>query len=264
VQRPCGSTPTPFSFCPSGSEPESYDLATLSSLRSNAFGELHRTVAESGERLIQRMRDYERSRSKSDAYLKLAKYPRGRKQSSRGVLAQRTPNQRHQPTNGEDDDDEVHILLPQMTYPGSSPHKKRAVSLGPGDFPSPFTEDERCSSPISYPSFISDDELHVSGMKSPVSYSSYSSQHQLPTLSTPALSNSLSNSTNSSQISLALPPPLPYIPHQDSPTSRSEKAIAALTLAMANGAGDLTDYQALLSIQTTPALDNSQVGEMWR
>jgi hypothetical protein len=268
VQKSCGSTPTldsfSFGLSPSESEPESYDLAALSSLRSNAFGELHRTVTESGEGLIQRMRDYELSRSKSDVYLTVAKFPRrGRKQLSHGVLSQEPLSQRHQSINGEDDD-EVQILLPQMTFPGSSRLKKRAVSLGPGDFLSPFTGIERCSSPVSYPGFISNDEPHVSGGRSPsIAYSFYSSPHQLPTTSTPALSHTLSNSTNSSLVSLALPPPIPYNLHQPGPTSRSEKAIAALTLAMANGAGDLADYQPLLAIQTTAILDNSQVGEMW-
>ncbi|KAF8225046.1 hypothetical protein L208DRAFT_1409102 [Tricholoma matsutake] len=271
VQRPRSSTTPPFdsfSFGFSAPEPESHDLAALSSLRSNAFGELHRTVVESGEGLIQRMRDYELSRSKSDVYLKVAKYPeRGRKQLPPGVLPQKTTSQRRQVTNGEDDDDEVQILIPQMTFPGSSGHKKRAVSLGPGDFLSSSTGSERCSSPIFYPSFVShsDDESHVSsGRPSSLACSLFSSP--LPTSSTPALSHTLSNSTNSSLVSLVLPPPIPHNPHQPPRpglTSRSEKAIAALTLAMANGAGDLNDYQALLAIQAPPALDNSQVGEMW-
>jgi hypothetical protein len=267
VQRPGSSTPTLDSFSFEISASQSYDLAALSSLRSNAFGELHRTVAESGEGLVQRMRDYELSRSKSDVYLKVARYPRrGRKQSSHGVLSQKILSQRRQLINGEDDDDDVQILLPQMSFQGSSRLKKRAVSLGPGDSLSSFTRSERSSSPAPYPSSIccSDDESHISSVRSPSL--GHSSPHQLPTSCTPALSHTPSNSTNSSLVSLVLPPPIPYNPHQPFPgltSTRSEKAIAALTLAMANGAGDLTDYQALLAIQTTPALDNSQVGEMW-
>jgi len=32
---------------------------------------------------------------------------------------------------------------------------------------------------------------------------------------------------------------------------------------MANGAGAVTDYEALLAIQTSPEVDDCQVGEMW-
>jgi len=267
AQRPCGPTLDSFSF----GLAESYDLATLSNLRSNAFGELHRTVAESGEGLIQRMRDYELSRSKSDVHLGVANYPRrGRNKSPHGTLPEKTLSQRCQPDDGEDDD-EVQILLPQMSSPGSSSrHKKRAVSLGPDDCPSPSIGSQRCFLPSSYPRSIyhSDDELHVPGVRSPsLAYSLLSSAHQLPPSSTPALSHTLSNSSNSSLVSLDLPPPIPsnmrHSPRPALASTRSEKAIAALTLAMANGAGGLTDYQTLLAIQTAPALDNSQVGEMW-
>ena len=268
VQRP-RETPTLNSFSFGLSASESRDLETLSSLRSNAFGELHRTVAESGEGFIQRMRDYELSRSNSDVHLKVAKYSKGGcKHSSHGVLSQKTLSHQYQLDNGEDEDDEVQILLPQMSFQASSRHKKRVVSLGPGDFPSPFTRGERCPSPAPCSSSIchSDDESHFSSVRSPtLGHSLFSSPHELPTSSTPALSHTPSNSTNSSLVSLVLPPLTPHTSDQPSLglSTRSEKAIAALTLAMANGAGDLNDYQALLAIQTTPAIDNSQVGEMW-
>lgn len=54
-----------------------------------------------------------------------------------------------------------------------------------------------------------------------------------------------------------------YVP---SNASRSEKAIAALTLAMANGAGSLNDYADLQHTQETQAPDpalESSIGEMW-
>lgn len=271
TQRPYDSTPTLDSFSFGLSASMNYDLATLSSLRSNAFGELHRTVAESGEGLIQRMRDYELSRSKSDIHSKVAKHPiRGRKQSFRNVVSPETLSQSRQLIRDDDDDEEVQILLPQMSFPRSSRHKKRAVSLGPSDdILSLSTGSERCSSTAPYPrlTYHSDDELHLSGVRSPSFACSLSSPHQLPTSSTPALSHTPSNSTNSSLVSLVLSPSIPHSQRQSPQpgitSTRTEKAIAALTLAMANGAGDLTDYQALLAIQTSPAVDSSQVGEMW-
>lgn len=50
------------------------------------------------------------------------------------------------------------------------------------------------------------------------------------------------------------------------PSSRSEKALAALGLAMANGAGSLNDYEALVAFQSNNALGgdfNDNAGELW-
>lgn len=48
----------------------------------------------------------------------------------------------------------------------------------------------------------------------------------------------------------------------DLSASRSEKALAALSLAMANGAGSIEDFSNLQS-QHTAVLDDCQVGDMW-
>lgn len=78
----------------------------------------------------------------------------------------------------------------------------------------------------------------------------------------PPLSFSTTNSASSSQISL------PHPPHPSRPTdiskSPSEKAIAALALVMANGAGGLNDYEAVRAEEGQPSsLDESLIGEMW-
>ncbi|KAK0505822.1 hypothetical protein EDD18DRAFT_1120808 [Armillaria luteobubalina] len=87
---------------------------------------------------------------------------------------------------------------------------------------------------------------------------------------TPALS--FTTSSNSSSIASLphLPPPtLGLFPHMMSsrpltlPASRSEKALAALSLAMANGAGSIHDYDALGTVQPVSAIEECQVGEMW-
>ena len=108
----------------------------------------------------------------------------------------------------------------------------------------------------------------------------------------PALSYTRTNSTNSSLVSLplVLPAPAPHPsahpystshPHsyshpyaptpahtqsQGAPASPSEKALAALTLVMANGAGGLNDYAAVRAASAAAeggALDAAHVGEMW-
>jgi hypothetical protein len=47
-------------------------------------------------------------------------------------------------------------------------------------------------------------------------------------------------------------------------SSRSEKAIAALSLAIANGAGGLSDYEAVRGLDSfSPAMADPQAGELW-
>ncbi len=68
------------------------------------------------------------------------------------------------------------------------------------------------------------------------------------------------SSSTSSLLSLSPPVILP-------PSTREEKAIAALTLALANGAAGLNDYSAVReALGASAALSEgaSEVGEMWR
>ncbi|KZT06836.1 uncharacterized protein LAESUDRAFT_743178 [Laetiporus sulphureus 93-53] len=276
----------------------------LSRLRSDAFGELQRSVAESGEGLVQRMRDWENSRSRSSASPPRTRGDRERYRRRRSVQSAWQTDMDANTFPHGDDEDEVEIVSGDVSL-GSAPchiqnlsHKKRAMSLGMMDIDlpeievhsSPFTSgesSERCSSPTNasagFSTYSSDDEE-----LSPVD-----SEDILPhsgTSSTPALTHTYTNSTNSSLISLPLSHTLsspgespfnssaPFIfrnngaqlrskaLHVPSSASRSEKALAALTLAMANGAGGLNDYAALLRQDESvadPALDQCQAGELW-
>ncbi|KAF8898597.1 hypothetical protein BD779DRAFT_1464742 [Infundibulicybe gibba] len=251
-----------------------YSQDDLHHLRSAAFWELHRSVAENGEGLVQRMRDYEHLRSRSDVYLKAKEaQKRGRKRSSLIMPLHKTTGLIHE-SDGEDDD--IQIFAGE---PHDSRHTKRALSLDVMDQAqdshcteyTPFIEDDQCPSPgaTSSSSYISDDEMcpiTTEIQRSPFYLLPQSGE---PTSFTPALSQTLSNSTNSSLVSLPLPPPLTLPPMLfggvDAVTlasSKSEKAIAALTLALANGAGGLNDYQDI-QVMETAIIDDSQVGEMW-
>ncbi|OCH96532.1 hypothetical protein OBBRIDRAFT_787087 [Obba rivulosa] len=286
------SDPTPSS--------RTVPLDELSRLRSDAFWELHRSVAENGEGLVRRMRDWEDSRSRPEARLER---PHVKDQARR-----KRRFTRHSFTLSEDtpvipvmeDEEDIEIVYGDASsgsaysHTRSPPHKKRAASLGMmdvdvpdiGTHPSPFitTEDsDRCSSPLDVSSGFStsssDDEHYP-----------MDGDHKLGVSRTPALSRAFTNSTNSSNISLplssapSLPPstdagrqsqgppafaqgprsnPNPSGPHVPSSASRSEKAIAALTLAMANGAAGLNDYTLLRAEEGATALDEYQVGEMW-
>ncbi|THH20850.1 hypothetical protein EW146_g600 [Bondarzewia mesenterica] len=97
---------------------------------------------------------------------------------------------------------------------------------------------------------------------------------------TPSLSRTVSSSSNSSLVSLPLPPSTRAPPAQSntlSPfifrhprlvpasASREEKAIVALSLALANGAAGLTDYGAVREVQAgVGGLETeAEIGEMW-
>ncbi|KAF8078478.1 hypothetical protein FPV67DRAFT_56754 [Lyophyllum atratum] len=261
------------------------DLTSLSHLRSNAFWELHRSVAEDGEGLLQRMRDYEHSRSRSDVYLKAKEaQKRGRKRSSLAASSRRLDFPHHK-SDGEEDDVLIYAgELPPISPPGRPCPKKRSISL---DLMDEDTRDYEFTTGTSQRSlspgatcdsgssiYHSDDEnFHSSGTTSPFAQSLFSSSPPQPfaTSFAPGLPNALSDSMGSSPVSLplrSLSPPAPSSPVQSpAPNAlssyRSEKAIAALSLAMANGAGGIADYEAVLAIQTTPLFDGCQVGELW-
>jgi len=260
---------------------EHIDLNTktdLTRLRSDAFWELRRSIAESGEGLVRRMRDYESSRSRGAAYSRAKdSLRRGRKRHSLSLRPRRVIDA----GDGSDEEDDVQIFSGEGSseagdYNGT--RKKRAFSLGTADsgvHPSPFMDldgSERGSSSgafFSAPSaYNSDDESMDLVDDSPLSTSIIASSPGAPTLS-----HSFTNSTNSSFVSLPGPlfgahstssPPRhhPFRPTSPS-SSRSEKAIAALSLAMANGAGGLNDYGALRVMETPPIIEDSLVGELW-
>ncbi|KAG6911856.1 hypothetical protein DXG01_000103 [Tephrocybe rancida] len=253
------------------------DSRSLSRIRSSAFWELHRSVAENGEGLVRRMRDYEHSRSRTDVYTKAKEaQKRGRKHSSVAAFSRRLkPLHIDFDIDPEDeDDDEVQIFageMPRISLPGSACPSKRSLSLDfegmePSDHA--YTTSQRCSSPIatsdsSLSIYHSDDEQsrHSSGTTSP--------NNSLYPLS-PLFNLSLPEDNYSNHEALSLPvlSTSPSIPTSSPPcnitsASRTEKAIAALSLAMASGAGGIADYDALLDMQTWPSLDGCQVGEMW-
>lgn len=248
----------------------------MKQLRSDAFWQLHRSVAENGEGLVRRMRDYEHSRSRAETYSKVKDaQKRGLKRSSLNVPARKSSL-----TDESDEDDDIQIFsgdVPDIFFPRSLRPQKRALSLDIMDeAPERFDlrshsipGNERCSSPgASSSSMYASDDEQQSHILSPTS-ASFSSTPSY----TPALSHTASESSNSSLVSLPLSPPMSIfpshaplmIPHTPSspPSSRSEKALAAISLAMANGAGSIHDYASLSSLHQNPLLDNCDVGEMW-
>ena len=255
-------------------------------MRASALGDLRRSVEENGEGLVHRMRDWERSRfgaPRSPVPSTTIETPRGSWQ--RPTSCYSLPQaQAAVAGESEDEDDEDYFIVGGTScgIARSPAHKKRALSLcmmdanlpvvsspfaGLGDGDHSVSLADRPSSPSAC---SSDDEGHAD-MDTDLSSSGI--------FSTPALSHTFSISTNSSLSSLALPtlnesvmsPMFPSSPifgnNRSTPppptASRSEKAIAALTLAIASGAAGLSDYEALRMAEGLTTLDQSHAGELW-
>lgn len=202
----------------------------LKRLRSDAFWDLRKQVSTQGDMLIRRMRDYERSRSTTERVSRPREgHNHGRKRSS----VHNMPI--HEPVSildqverdSDDDDDDVQIF---MFSEDSYRHKKRAASFHSMEIQAEhprslsLTGSETTSSPSS--AYPSDDEMS----SGPVEF----------TLSTMG-----AESTDPSR----------------PPSTRAEKALAALSLAMANGGCSINDYEGVFTHQ--PTADDSQVGELW-
>ncbi|KAK7463727.1 hypothetical protein VKT23_005664 [Stygiomarasmius scandens] len=237
--------PTSFDF----NSHQLYSQEELIELRSNAFWDLQRSIAENGESLVRRMRDYENSRSRAETYSKVKDaQKRGRKRSSLITAARKKPV--YQDSDVEDDnEDDVQIFSGEITNVFLS---SRGSQTTPSDVMTHPTRGRslpgtpRCVSPCS--SLMSDDDDSQMIMHHP--------PLNPPSIELPTLSQSAS-SANSSISSLSLHPSDTYLdPLITSPTaSRSEKALAALSLAMANGAGSINDYAGLDFSSVTPPND---------
>lgn len=220
----------------------------LTRMRTDALSDLHRLVAETGEGMVSRMRDWERARTCTERDMDEDEEMEG-------------PRKR-KPRTMSMSDVEIDMEVAQPSFLGGSPPSSAS------DTWETDTDEE--------------DDIEFSLHSSPSISSSFAS------IGTPALSHTLGTSANSSLASLPLPPsitahagteftgleapsaepfrgatPRPRLVHLSSSSSRSEKAIAALTLALANGAGGVNDYQDLLQLDPQAVMEESQVGDMW-
>ncbi|KIK95378.1 hypothetical protein PAXRUDRAFT_827071 [Paxillus rubicundulus Ve08.2h10] len=271
----------------------------LARLRSEAFWELQRSVEENGEGFVKRMREIEHSRSKSVQHSRARGIERRRrKRYSPSVPTTRATRK----TSLSDDDDDVLILSSDVTSGSIfHPRQRRSSSLGAmeeSDFqshigmnsfarlssvspipgiihPFSFTQDtsrthshannhDQATEPFTSSSTLSESTslAYTNAFTSAPFHSSLDSLPPPPT----ALSSSSPCRDDVGVRSRApvLPPP-PYHPSVcpvPNFASSTEKAIAALTLAMANGAGGLGDYEAVRALDPSSA-DDFQAGELW-
>ncbi|TDL28402.1 hypothetical protein BD410DRAFT_780900 [Rickenella mellea] len=256
---------------------------------SDAFVDLRRSVEENGEGFVRRMREWEERRSRSG----LSSERPIRKASKRG-RKRASPIYTRTPDDENPDDGNVDIFATAPAEP--SPAKKRAVSLGRIDLQLvvqpqalPFANEldqefDRSSSPVDFsgscPSAYSSDDDDMEAASDDRQHSHFPFHGVSILSSTPPLSFTFTNSANSSLVSLPLsavshphtnrslpksprggPQPATYAPTL---AFRSERAVAALSLALANGAGSVSDYGATRSMALEqPSMEDYYVGDLW-
>lgn len=242
------------------------------------------------------MRDFEDSRSKSGIYNRARALQRRRAKKRHTPSAPATRSVRRS-SSSESDEEDVQIFSGELCGLPIS-RQKRASSLGPmdtdndemrGALTSSFSE---CADQASIHTSNSNDDidhlsrrsfnttfpsnaLHSTSSSPAYKYSPYTTAFTSasgPSINSPSSFDALfSNSTNrnstfgapsshSTATSLASSQETPSL---TSSASRTEKAIAALSLAIANGAGGLGDYEAVRELDSSPAALDSQAGELW-
>ncbi|KAF8844051.1 hypothetical protein BDN67DRAFT_963543 [Paxillus ammoniavirescens] len=291
-------SPSSFGSSLSDDVCESSELE-LARLRSEAFWELQKSVEENGEGFVKRMRELEDSRSKSVQHSRARGIERRRrKRYSPSVPTTRATRK----TSLSDDDDDVLILSSDVSSGSIfHPRQRRSSSLGAmeeSNFQSHVGTNSfaRLSSvspisgiihPFSFTQDTSHSHPHTNNYNQATE--SFTPSSTFPESTSPAYTNaftpasfhssldSLPSSLNAFSSSSPcgddvgvnsrapiLPPP-PYRPPVccvPNSASSTEKAIAALALAMANGAGGLGDYEAVRALDPSSA-DESQAGELW-
>lgn len=280
---------------PSGIRDSHSDIseADATRLRSDAFWELRRSIAVSGEGLVKRMRDFEHSRLKSGIYNRARTVDRRRAKMRHSPSVPVTRSVRRS-SSSESDEDDVQIYSGELCGPPVS-RQKRASSLGSMDMDndetqaSPFTEYvDQASTRSSFSNDDADDlscrscntafsphALHSTSSSPAYKYSAYTMAFS-PALSGPSFSSPArsfeaprSSTTNQNSIFPSSYPNAAFLASSQedvsltSSASQTEKAIAALSLAIANGAAGLGDYDVLHDLDIPSIMIDSQAGELW-
>lgn len=226
-----------------------------------AFSELHQNVADSGENLIYRMREYERSRSAHYQSLTKTEHPQGR--SRKGSFS-RKKSGRRAPSSPVDDSDCGVIIGGASDGHVFRHNNQRARSLDDME----VDDSESDCSPLQRPSIFL---ANVPSFSPPPSGVSQEDPDDTgPRMTSPSPPTSLycntqlsSPSANSSVVSLAIHTPDGDDQDVSSCPSATDKAITSLNLALANGAGGLNDYSAVLEYHASTDAECYDPGDLW-
>lgn len=232
------------------------NLTELIRLHSSAFWELRRSIAENGEGFVRRMRVYEGSRSRQTIHLKVKEAEkRGRKRLS---------SEKRATIHNSDDDDDIQICSGES----SSKIKKISFCSGRGrSLPVHAMDVDSCQ--LDSPS-----ALHIRSCLSCGQQCSSNLQLKIftPTQDTePRFPSSVVSSSPSSPRSFyepSSPTSSPSFSTDDLPlplssTTSCHRVVAALNLALANGAGSLEDYSSLWEYQSRFQTEYYDHGDLW-
>ena len=252
-------------------------LSDLVRLRASAFWELRQSISENGEGLVRRMRDYEKSRSRHGTHHKAKeaeKRERKRFRSKKKKVFIDTSDA------SDDDDDDIlissgesanHIL--RGTFLRTMKDPADAMAVDPS-WPSAQHARSNSAQDTQYTSSSSavDDECFTAAFGTePGEFLSRSPSGSMQS-SIPSLSHSRGESPCSSFVSLPFSSPIACdedpsdSPSILGPSTASEKAIAALNLALANGAGSINDYSPVNQYEEIFSVENyghSDHGDLW-
>ena len=231
------------------------NLTELIRLRSSAFWELRRSIAENGEGFVRRMRVYEGSRSRQTIHLKVKEAEkRGRKRLS---------SEKRTAIHNFDDDEDIQICsgdssskIQKSSFCGGRGRSMHAMDVDNCQLDSPSTWHMRssclscgqqCSSNLQLKIFTPTQDTEP---RFPVSSSSSSSPRSVYESSSPSSPPSCGLSTDDL--------PLPLLS-----TTSCHSVLAALNLALANGAGSLEDYSSLWEYQSRFQTECYDHGDLW-
>ncbi|EIN13483.1 hypothetical protein PUNSTDRAFT_140011 [Punctularia strigosozonata HHB-11173 SS5] len=264
------------SHCPSAN-PHLTNDAGISSLtefdllrmRCEAFDELHKAVIDSEEGLVKRMREMEGTRSRPGPYAYAKELREQRRSRSE---TRRTQDAAGEEDEGGDDEDVVFIgdtsLVSDPTSASSNAHESSpdAMELDPPDVGAAHTA-------VSYDPRASPGSLSTSPASSAVLTPavrlpsddtldpSISALSLPPSIAPPHPNPATQNKTHRGGSPDGILPPSIASP---GPTaSRADKALAAITLALASGAGGLNDYTPLQSVSSQRDTAEGDAGELW-
>lgn len=237
----------------------------LHQLRSSAFFDLQRSVEETGQGFVTKMRDWESTRESTDN-------GRGRKRPQ-SMISRQKSNMAY-----SDSEEDVLILAAgsprgEELPPWGSPKRKRAASVGMMDSDPPTMEIQSVdvfSSSIDNWGNASVSTASEGDNDSLLASSDHVGSATSITTNLASSPMSCSHSSESSACPFFPSPTTPSLDDFSIPqdtenpiSSCSDKALAALTLALANGAGGLNDYKPVLDAQQGASFIDYEVGELW-
>jgi hypothetical protein len=230
------------------------NITELIRLRSLAFWELRRSIAENGEGFVRRMRDYEGSRSRQTIHLKVKEAEkRGRKRLS---------SKKRAAIHNPDDDDDIQICsgdsssnIQKFSFCGGRRSSHAVDDHHQLDSPSTWhmrscpSCGSQCFSNLQLDFFtpIQDPEPHFPSSTVSSPPSSPRSLYEPPSSTSPP---SLSHTADD----LSLP---------SLSTTSCHRVVAALNLALANGAGSVEDYSSLQEYQSHFQTEHHDHGDLW-